>query len=33
MVVEVGIGGGGESVCAPAPPFMSFKTENKRDYK
>ena len=30
MVVEVGIGrGGGGSVCAPAPPFMSFQTEKK----
>ena len=34
MVVEVEIGGGGEGGgCAPAPPFMSFKTENKRNFK
>ena len=33
MAAEVGIGGGGGSVGAPVPPFMGFKSLNKRNYK
>ena len=32
MAAEVGIGGGG-GVGAPVPPFMGFKSLNKRNYK